>query len=104
MTSLERAAALIVLILPAAVAIATGAWRVFLWAIDRHDKAQNGSGRIAQGQVIPQPAVDAWATRAYEGLRRELDDEREDHAHTIDRHRACHDVMRGAGLHVPEDH
>lgn len=104
MTSLERAAALIVLILPAAVAIATGGWRVFLWVIDRHDKAQNQQGRIAQGQVIPQPPTDKWADLAYEGLQRELDDEREDHARTIDLHRACHDVMRDAGLHVPNDH
>ena len=77
---------------------------MFLWVIDRHDKAQAQQGSIAQGQVIPQPASDEWANRAYEGLVRELADEQRDHAHSIDRHRSCHDVMRAAGLHVPDDH
>ena len=57
-----------------------------------------------QGQVIPQPAPDQWATRAYEGLERELSDERADHARTIHLHRHCHDRMTEHGIDVPDDH
>jgi hypothetical protein len=105
--TVERAAALIVLILPAVVAFCAGVWKVFTWAVDRHDEAAVSSppieSRIQQGEVINQP--ESWAERAaYESVRELLEDERADHAHTIDRHRPCHDVMREHGIPVPDDH
>ena len=101
--TVDRAAALIVLILPALTALGAGAWKVFTWAVDRHD--ESFEAHVMQGQVIQTTsAPDEWATRAYEGLERELRDEQADHARTIHRHRACHESMRAAGMHVPDDH
>ncbi len=101
----ERVAALTVFILPAVVALCAGLWKVFLWAVDRHDRRppEPTEPRVQQGQVI-EAAVAPWADRAYEGIVRELKDEQADHAQTINRHRSCHDAMRDAGLSVPDDH
>ncbi len=99
--TVDRTAALIVLLLPAAAAFCAGIWTVFTWAMKRHDDTKGSP--IVQGQVIPAPH-DQWADRAYAGIVRELDDERADHAHSINRHRSCHDAMRAAGLVVPDDH
>lgn len=102
--SVERAAALTMFILPALVAFCAGVWKVFVWAVDRHDERPPApvEARIQQGEVIEPP--NQWADRAYQGVMRELEDERADHAHTMHRHRHCHARMEEAGMTVPDDH
>lgn len=55
------------------------------------------------GTTVPMPESDGWRS-AYEGALRERDDEQQDHARTIDRHRVCHARMEAAGIPVPDDH
>lgn len=101
---LERVAALLASLVPPLAIICGGIFALVRWLMDRHDREHTDEGHIAQGQVIPAKPDDEWATRAYEGLARELADEQQDHARDIDRHRACHESMRAAGLRVPDDH
>jgi hypothetical protein len=102
---LERVGALLASVIPVLAIVCAGLWKVFTWAMDRHDEAltTTTAAPIVQGQQIPESKED-WADRAYKGLERELDDERADHAHTINRHRACHATMREHGIPVPDDH
>ena len=101
---MERAVALALQALPLITAVCVGIFALVRYIISlRRSPQQSTPTPVQQGQVIP-PPTDQWADRAYAGLQRELEDEIADHAHTINRHRICHESMRGAGLSVPDDH
>lgn len=100
--TVERVAAIVALLTPILVAAAAGIWKVLTYLLNRQDDTEPP---IPQGQVIQPPAPDSWAARAaYDRALDLLDDERADHARTIDRHRACHALMREHGIPVPDDH
>ncbi|CAN7197899.1 hypothetical protein [Knoellia sp. LjRoot47] len=100
---MERAVSLALQALPIFAAACAGLWVVIRYFLERRRGPRPDPATVQQGQVIPPPS-DEWATRAYEGLQRELKDEIADHAHTINRHRLCHELMADHGIPVPDDH
>lgn len=67
------------------------------------DAASPATPAPVVGTTVPMPESDGWR-KAYEGALRELEDEQQDHAHTMNRHLRCHQLMSDAGIDVPDDH